>query len=169
MKVKLWVFAIIGSAISFGTGCDLAEATLVLNGAMVTPSYQSAHEVRFVAPELPAGGYQLDIENAAGDVLREVNYQTALSASTVSSGRAHSCVINLLGGVQCWGINGNGRLGDGTTTDATAPVTVTGVNNAVSLSAGGGHTCAVTGNGRVQCWGSNSDGQLGDSTGRLCG
>jgi alpha-tubulin suppressor-like RCC1 family protein len=56
-------------------------------------------------------------------------------------------------------------LGDGTTTDATAPVTVIGVNNAVSLSAGGGHTCAVTGNGGVQCWGSNSDGQLGDGNG----
>jgi alpha-tubulin suppressor-like RCC1 family protein len=147
------------------SGSYLDQATVAVNGAPVTPSYQSAHEVRFFAPKLPAGTYQLEIENAAGDVLREVNYQSALSASIVSSGTAHTCVINLLGGVQCWGRNEDGRLGDGSTTDATAPVTVSGLDNAVSLSAGGGHTCAVTGNGRVQCWGSNSDGQLGDGNG----
>ena len=147
------------------SGSYLAQATVVVNGALVTPSYQGAHEVRFLAPDLPAGSYQLDIENAGGDVLREVNYQSALSASSVSSGATHTCVINTVGGVQCWGRNGGRRLGNGSTTGSSTPVTVIGLSNAISLSAGGQHTCAVTGDGRVQCWGSNFRGQLGDGNG----
>ncbi len=146
------------------SGSYLAQATVVVNGALVTPSYQGAHEVRFLAPDLPAGSYQLDIENAVGDVLREVSYQSVLSASTVSSGTTHTCVLNTVGGVQCWGFNDYGQLGDGSTTEASTPVTVTGLSDAVAVSAGGSHTCAMTSTGRVQCWGHNAFGELGDGS-----
>jgi alpha-tubulin suppressor-like RCC1 family protein len=65
----------------------------------------------------------------------------------------------------CWGANGSGQLGDGTTTERHAPVDVPGLTNGVAANAAGAaHTCALTTSERVQCWGRNSDGQLGNGT-----
>jgi alpha-tubulin suppressor-like RCC1 family protein len=67
------------------------------------------------------------------------------------------------GTVKCWGYNGYGQLGDGTTTQRTTPV-VAGVSSVTSTSTGAQHTCAAIADGTVQCWGGNYSGQLGDGT-----
>ena len=69
------------------------------------------------------------------------------------------------GGVKCWGSNTAGQLGDGTTTNASFPIGVAGLNNGVSaVTAGTTHTCALLQSGGVKCWGGNTAGQLGDSS-----
>lgn len=87
------------------------------------------------------------------------------SFKSLAAGGAHTCVIMGTGGVKCWGYNGYGQLGDGTTTDRTAPVDVVGLSgDVIALAAGQYHTCAVTSTGGVKCWGYNGYGQLGDGT-----
>ena len=87
--------------------------------------------------------------------------------TTLSSGNTHTCAILDDGTVSCWGSNGNGRLGDGTTTnrDTPAPTSSLGTGRtAVAISSGGEHTCAILDDGYVSCWGWNYNGRLGDGT-----
>ena len=83
----------------------------------------------------------------------------------ISSGGYHTCAVAADGGVWCWGYNGHGTLGDGTTVASYVPIQVSGLSaSAISISAGYEHTCALTAEGAVECWGLNSYGCLGDGT-----
>ena len=77
---------------------------------------------------------------------------------------AHSCAVLSGGTIQCWGCNDQGQLGNNTTTNSSAPVTVVDITNAVAVTAGGLHSCAMLSGGTIQCWGCNDQGQLGNNT-----
>ena len=86
------------------------------------------------------------------------------NATAIAMGADFSCALLSNGTVWCWGNNGQGRLGNGTTTDSYWPVQVTGITNAIAITAGRGHACAVLAGGAVQCWGDNSAAMLGNGT-----
>ncbi|MDT7512913.1 InlB B-repeat-containing protein [Bifidobacterium sp. H1HS10N] len=93
----------------------------------------------------------------------------------VSAGYAHSLALGSDGNVYAWGRNGNGQLGDGTSTERHAPVRVKTPDRKtypdlpadftyLQVSAGGWHSLAVGSDGNVYAWGRNDNGQLGDGT-----
>ena len=83
--------------------------------------------------------------------------------SMVSAGGYHVCGLNASGAAYCWGANDLGQVGDGTTTNRSKPVAVSGGRTFSSITAGASHSCGLVGQS-VACWGQNLYGQLGDNT-----
>ncbi len=86
----------------------------------------------------------------------------AVQQGKLSVGGLHTCAVLTSGGVQCWGSNDQGQLGNGSITTSTSPSTVSGISTATAIAAGNTHTCALQSGGSVKCWGQGGNGQLGD-------
>jgi len=87
---------------------------------------------------------------------------SGLAAVSISLGAGHSCVVVDDGRAFCWGYNGDGNIGDGTSgTNRVSPTEVSGTASYVSISAGSNHNCAITNTGTVKCWGDNWNQALG--------
>jgi alpha-tubulin suppressor-like RCC1 family protein/putative cell wall-binding protein len=99
---------------------------------------------------------------------------TLSGITRIATSLQHTCAVLAGGGAHCWGSNGNGRLGDGTSiqrlnpvavlasgTEAGTPEPQTGV---VDIAGGEGHTCATLAAGGARCWGFSWNGELGDGT-----
>lgn len=101
----------------------------------------------------------------AVEVMREGG-DPVLDADELAVGRAHSCIVTFDDGLDCWGDNSEGQLGDPSFMDAYSDFArpVPGVTSADDVAAGGAHTCALSG-GDVLCWGLNDSGQLGRERG----
>ncbi len=92
-----------------------------------------------------------------------VQVQLSAHLTSISHGQdGHLCAVDgTTTALYCWGQNGNGQLGDETTTDAHVPV-LTHNLHAKEAAAGGDHTCAINVNDEVYCWGLNEDGEVGN-------
>ncbi len=71
-----------------------------------------------------------------------------IQPQVLSAGVWHTCGINSVGTVVCWGNNGAGQSTPPPATQFT------------QLSAGGEHSCGIINDGRLGCWGNNSNGQI---------
>jgi Alpha-tubulin suppressor and related RCC1 domain-containing proteins len=90
-------------------------------------------------------------------VIEGITYRfTHLAAATSTA-----CGV-MNGKTSCWGYNGNGLLGNGTTVARSAvPQEVIGLDDVIAISGIDSHFCAIKVGGTVWCWGLGSSGQLG--------
>ena len=123
--------------------------------------------------------------DASGEMvdLPVVKLGTGRTATAISAGYGHNCVILDNSSVKCWGYGGSGQLVIDSNTNfggsqygdmADIPVVKLGTGRtATAINAGAFHTCAKLDNSSVKCWGGNSRGQLGigntDNTGNAAG
>ncbi|HEX6041927.1 hypothetical protein [Longimicrobium sp.] len=88
-----------------------------------------------------------------------------LTFSSIVAGQQHTCGLDGAGQAYCWGYDGDGALGNGSTFGGYAPVAVQQPSGVTFVSlAAWRHTCGLTSGGQAYCWGENAAGQLGDST-----
>lgn len=115
--------------------------------------------------------YRGDRANTMGDNLERIALGTGRTALSLAMGANHTCAILDDHSVKCWGDNGYGQLGIGSTIDRGGAVADMGNNlpvvplgagrTALALTAGGQFTCALLDTHAVKCWGRNDYGQLG--------
>ncbi len=116
------------------------------------------------------------IGSSPGDLANPLNYidfGTGRSARLLAVGSNHNCAILDNHSIKCWGANGFGQLGIGSTDNkGTAAVQMgdnlpvvdlglTGGEIVKDLALGVAHSCALTSLGRVKCWGGATDGNSG--------
>jgi alpha-tubulin suppressor-like RCC1 family protein len=147
-EVTPWIGQVRQNPIRFNSTATTQTVTGLTNGATYTFTVVAINT--------------LGSDSASSDSSNPVTPSAETAA--VAAGAGHTCAIVAGGAVDCWGYNGYGQLGDGTTTDSSTPVAVTGLTGASAIAGGYGHTCAIVAGGAADCWGYNGYGQLGDGT-----
>lgn len=84
------------------------------------------------------------------------------AAMGLAAGGDHTCSIEYVGGVRCWGDNTYGQIGDNSTENRHVPVELP--LRGVQVAAGLDFSCVLQKEGTAECWGHNQLGQLGDGT-----
>ena len=71
----------------------------------------------------------------------------------IRAGEFSTCAHLANGGVQCWGKNAYGGLGDGTMLDRGVPTGVSGLGSVEGVGASYARGCVLLSNGGAKCWG----------------
>jgi alpha-tubulin suppressor-like RCC1 family protein len=83
---------------------------------------------------------------------------------SVAVGGSGVCAVLSNGTVDCWGVGGNGQLGNGELLSSPTPVQVSGISTATMAAGAGTRFCAALSEGGVKCWGRSSGNSLGDGS-----
>ncbi|MDF1504266.1 Ig-like domain-containing protein [Roseisolibacter sp. H3M3-2] len=94
-----------------------------------------------------------------------VRLNTDVRFKQISTFGTTTCGVSREGKAYCWGYNGWGNLGNGTSSVPSAtPVAVAGGLTVKSVSLGAQHNCLVTTDDKAYCWGFNQQSEFGNNT-----
>ncbi len=106
------------------------------------------------------------IPSDSGDV------NLVFGGARLAAGQYHMCGLisdSPIDSIGCWGANGHGQLGDGSTDARSYAVASTDesgkIRNAFDFAAGFAFSCAIVADSTVRCWGSDQEWELGQSAG----
>jgi alpha-tubulin suppressor-like RCC1 family protein len=109
------------------------ESVTAIAGATAVTAGDNHTCAIVTASELKCWGRNFSGQLGNGDSGSSANSSLPVSVvgvagtSVVTAGDYHTCAVIAGGGIACWGYNGAGQLGDGTTIDSPTPVSVVGV------------------------------------------
>jgi alpha-tubulin suppressor-like RCC1 family protein len=150
------------SAGELGNGTNNATTVPVRVVGLTSPAMVSAG-YKFSIAMMPDGTvYQWGHGRVIGNSYTPVQTPGLSNIITISAGWDHALALRSDHTVWAWGLNGNGELGDGSTSNRVTPVQITTLSNMVAVSGGDWHSSALDTNGMVWKWGRNDVGQLGN-------
>ena len=89
-----------------------------------------------------------------------------MAARGIAAGDDHTCALLSSNELTCWGLNGTGQLGVGTTSNADSATRLVRISPATAgVAAGDDHACSLWSGGVVACWGRDDLEQLGNGPG----
>ena len=152
---------------SFFLFCGICLCTLMVACSDAVPpilSSQSGNGIVCKGEQVPKRSGKVDYYLANPTACVKVNI-------AIAAGWHHTCAILTDKSVKCWGYNGSGQTGGGTsssdrTISGTAGDPLSG-QTATHIAAGEEHTCAILTDKSVKCWGSNWAGQTGGGASTL--
>jgi alpha-tubulin suppressor-like RCC1 family protein len=105
---------------------------------------------------------QLGIGSTSNNSNRPTRSSFGLGALDLGAGESHGCFVSPGYFLFCWGANGSGQLGLGTT--SPFETSFRGVFGGVlEVTGGRRHSCLLSTTDVVRCWGENALGQLGNT------
>lgn len=151
-----------------GTTTDRSTPTPIV-GTWVDVAVGGSHTCALTAAgQVFCWGLGTSGQLGVGGTPSQVTLPSTVSATPVFrsiwAATASTCALTDEGAAWCWGNNGNGRLGDGSTTNRSEPTAVSGGARYASLALGSEHACGRLLSGTVVCWGRNAEGQIGDGS-----
>jgi alpha-tubulin suppressor-like RCC1 family protein len=99
------------------------------------------------------------------DALSPVQVSGVANATSLVDANGTTCAVaDPSASLWCWGANGHGQVGNGSTTDALGPVQEAGLSGVTSVRLSAtGTACALAGS-QLFCWGANASGQVGNGS-----
>ena len=160
--------------------CASAKVTQIVAGDSHNCMLIDNHQVRcFGKNDLGQLGYgdTTNVQDLNGKtqvmVLSTAEITGGLTVTSLAAGDSHTCALLSNGKVRCWGLNADGQLGYGDTTNVGVTsdadiytkgnVPIDQTLSVTQITAGTAHTCALLSDGNARCWGKGLYGRLGDA------
>jgi len=104
----------------------------------------------------------VQLDNSVGMTVSPTMLPTSERFTRLHAAEWTVCGLRMDGALRCWGDNSFGQLGNGNTSNVTAPAAVgnDAITDWTDFAVGTHHGCALRSTGEAYCWGSNRHSQL---------